>query len=178
MTLLLTFTLLFLIISAFSFWEYNLLRKMDSSYFKHGPFGITEEFIVDEDKREILERFSSDDRLLVKPISENIVLLNFKRPKLAPFFGLNTQRIWLRFTKEPSKLRINCEIRPFYSAYLLGFSIAIFIMSVVVSENRSSEVLETILVSLVGVGVGFAVSNYFHPFPSTTYIRNIIQQQS
>jgi hypothetical protein len=82
---------------------------MDSSYFKHGPFAITEEFIFDEDKREILEKFSSDDRLVVKPISENIVLLNFKRPKLAPFFGLNTQRIWLRFTKEPSKLRINCE---------------------------------------------------------------------
>jgi len=175
MVLLISLTVLFLFILSFSLWEFYLLRKIIPYYYEHGPLVEAVDLVANKPKREIIESLCQDNRIVVRQINADVVLLNFKAPRYITFFGLNTQRTLLHFSEVSSKLRVRCEVRPFYSAYLLGGLVAIFTIAIVVSENTQSEILETVIVSLMGLGIGFAVCNYFHPFASTSYIEDKIR---
>jgi hypothetical protein len=176
MLLLVSLTVLFLFIFSFSLWEYYLLRQLAPYYYEHGPLVKAVDLVANKPKHEIIESLCQDNRLVVRKINEDMVLVNFKAPRYITFVGLNTQRTLLHFTEVSSQLRVRCEVRPFYSAYLLGGVIAIFTIAIVVSENTQSEILETVIVSLMGLGMGFAVCNYFHPFASTSYCEDKIRR--
>lgn len=176
MLLITSFAILLLFVSTICFWEYSLLRKMTPFYYKQGPLVKTEELILNENEEQILERIVSSNKFMIKAFSDDVVFLNYKPPKFLPFFGVNTQRIVLYFQNSLPDTKIRCEIRPFYSAYLLGIYLAALIISTVISENTSEEIGETILISLVAIGIGLAISNFFHPFPNSTYIKKILKK--
>jgi hypothetical protein len=130
------------------------------------------DWVPNRPKRDILESLSQDSKLVVAQIDDDVVLVKFKAPRYVAFSGMNAQRVLLRFSEAASQLTVRCEVRPFYSSYLLGSLIAGFTIAVVVSENTRSEILETVIVSLAGLCVGCAVCNFFHPSPSTSYIED------
>jgi len=175
MVLLISLTILFLLILCVSLWEYYLLRKMVPYYYEHGPLAKAVDLVANKSKRDILESLAQDNALVARHIDEDVVLMNFKAPRYSAPFGINTQRTLLRFSEASSKLRVRCEVRPFYSAYLLGGLVAIFTIAIVVSENSQSELLETVLISLVGLGIGLGVCNFFHPIASTSNVEDKIR---
>ena len=167
--------ILLLIVSVFTIWEYRLLRKMVPSYYQQGPFAKTEEFILNENKEQVLKKMSSKHRIVIRQIDEETVLLNFKPPRFLPLFGTNTQRIILYFSKELSTAKVKLEIRPFYSAYLIGAFIALLSFSTVVLGRTTSELSEIIIISLIGLGGGFVVANVFHAFPDMNNIKKLFK---
>lgn len=146
--------------------EYVLLRKMVPFYYRNGPFGTTETFKSPDGKNAVIDRLEREKagKLAVRS-SNNCILARYK-PSLILFFfwgEFPTQRIVLTFLDEAPNSEARCDIRPFYSAFVLPVVIALFIIFDVIVPNQYAGIPMKIFGTLVACGIGFALFMPFRP---------------
>jgi hypothetical protein len=99
----------------------------------------------------------------------NGVLLHFK-PKLKLWFSKGyfpTQRIVLAFIDGPSGSEVFCEVRPFYSAFLLPLFICFVFIFDVVLTNEYAGVSMKVFGVIVACVIGLALFLPFRPRSDT-----------
>ena len=161
--------ILMIIFFLLSLVEYAMLRNMVEVYYRNGPFPIkkiiksslsTKEMIV-----EIIKRKSGNE-LSFRVLEDGIMLSH--RPSMLLFFSRGIfplQRIFIKFPQDLSSGQLYCEIRPFYSAFLLPAFIALSLIFNFVFQNQytntSIKLFEFIVVLFVALGIFFP----FRPIP-------------
>jgi hypothetical protein len=152
-----------------------MLRNMVEVYYRNGPFPIkkiikspfsTKDMIV-----EIIKRKSGKE-LSFRVLEDGIMLCH--RPSMLLFFSRGvfpTQRVFINFHQDFSNGEFHCEIRPFYSAFLLPTFIAFSLIFNFILQNQytnvSIKVFEFIVVLFVALGL-------FFPFrPRHNYINRL-----
>ncbi|MBU0567802.1 hypothetical protein KKC52_07120, partial [bacterium] len=74
-------------------------------------------------------------------------ILLFFKPSLKRYFlkeGFLTQRVVLNFSKESLDFKVRCEIRPFYSAFLLPVFTVLFIIFEIILLGQYTDILSKI----------------------------------
>lgn len=150
--------------------EYILLRKMVPFYYCNGPFATTETFRSLHDKNTVINRLQTEKgRTLVAGSSHNCILVSYK-PSLKLWFSRGefpTQRIVLTFLEEGPGFDVRCDIRPFYSAFVLAILITLVIVIDVIVPNQYAGIPMKIFGSIVACGIGLALFLPFRPRTDT-----------
>ncbi|MHC4244428.1 MAG: hypothetical protein ACYSU4_18635 [Planctomycetota bacterium] len=150
--------------------EYVLLQKMVPFYYCNGPFGTTETFKSLDGKNAVTDRLQREKaaKLTVRS-SNNCVLARYKPSLILWFFWgeFRTQRIVLTFLDEAPNCDVRCDIRPFYSAFVLPAVIALFIIFDVIVPNQYAGIPMKIFGSAVACGIGLALFMPFRPRKDT-----------
>lgn len=167
--------ILMIIFFILSIVEYSMLRNMVEVYYRNGPFPIkkiiksplsTKDMILEIIKRKCGKELS------FRVLEDGIILCH--KPSMLLFFSRGifpTQRIFINFPQDLSTNEFHCEIRPFYSAFLLPTFIAFSLIFNFILQNQftniSMKTFEFIVVFFVALGL-------FFPFrPRPNYINRL-----
>jgi hypothetical protein len=155
--------------------EYALLRNMALFYYKNGPFATKTTFKSINKKSAIINHLlAGRDRgeFFIRQLN-NSILLSYK-PTVMLWFSKGrfpTQRIVLTFPDGTSGPEVYCEVRPFYSAFLLPIFICLVFIFDVVLPNQYAGVPMKIFGVIVACLISLAI---FLPFrPSSDTINNV-----
>lgn len=147
-----------------------MLGNMVEVYYRNGPFPIkkiiksplsTKEMIV-----EIIQRKSGDE-LSFRVLEDGIMLSH--RPSMLLFFSKGifpTQRIFISFPRDLASGEFLCEIRPFYSAFLLPVFIAFSLIFNFIFQNQYSNVSAKLFEFIVVIFVALGIFFLFRPIPN------------
>ena len=166
---------LLLVVFVLTVIEYAFLRNMALFYFKNGPFA-TKATIKSTTKKSMIIKhlLAGKDRgeFFIRQLN-NSILLSYK-PTLMLWFSKGrfpTQRIVLTFLDGNSGTEVCCEVRPFYSAFLLPIFICLVFIFDVVVPNLYAGIPMKIFGVIVACFIGLAI---FLPFrPSSDTINNV-----
>ncbi|MGA1841885.1 MAG: hypothetical protein ACMUIU_14790 [bacterium] len=159
----------------FSIIEYVFLKKMVSFYYKNGPFTKKATFKSMPEKKILIEKLNSEKlkRIFSFKVLDDSMLISF-RPSTVLWFlkkEFLTQRIIINFPKGDSHSVIECEIRPYYSVFLLPISIVLFMIFNIILPNQYSGISMKIVGSIIACFIGLAL---FFPFrPRTDSLNRI-----
>jgi len=155
--------------------EYAFLRNMAPFYYKNGPFAAKATFKSINKKSMIMEHLlAGRDRgeFFIRQLN-NSLLLSYK-PTVMLWFSKGrfpTQRIVLTFLDGTSGTEVRCEVRPFYSAFLLPIFICLVFIFDVVVPNQYAGIPMKIFGVIVACFISLAI---FLPFrPSSDTINNV-----
>lgn len=134
-----------MLVFIFTITEYVLLRKMVPFYYKNGPLTITATFKSIFEKDIVVYQLKEKETISIKSLQNSILL--FFKPSLKRYFlkeGFLTQRVVLNFSKESLDFKVRCEIRPFYSAFLLPVFTVLFIIFEIILLGQYTDILSKI----------------------------------
>jgi len=166
--------LLLLVVFVLMVIEYAFLRNMALFYYKNGPFATKATFKSIKKSMIVKHLEAGRDRgeFFIRQLN-NSILLSYK-PTLMLWFSKGrfpTQRIILTFLDGISGTEVRCEVRPFYSAFLLPIFICLVFIFDVVVPNQYAGVPMKIFGVIVACFIGLAI---FLPFrPSSDTINNV-----
>jgi hypothetical protein len=144
--------------------EYFLLRKMIMLYYKNGPFVMKESYELTTTKDVAIDQLKNEKSISIKSLQDCILI--FFIPSFSSYYirrEFLTQRVLLKFHNEGSITEIKCEVRPFYSAFLLATSIGLFMIFDIVLFNQYATIPMKIIGIAVACFIGLAIFFPFRP---------------
>lgn len=158
--------------------EYVALVMMVSSYYRNGPFASRAVFKSVIPKHILIDRFRAKKLRRIWHIREvkDSLFLSL-RPSRSLYYLKRlfpTQRLVVNFSEQPSGCDISCEIRPFYSVFILPVFLTFSIILSVVLDSPDYGIGMKIFLSIFVSLISFAM---FLPFrPRSEVIKEILKQ--
>lgn len=148
--------------------EVILLSRFSPGYYQTGPF--TKKIVLrsKNTKDNIKQHLKNNEKLLIKEIAPDTVLLKFKSHFIFLFLGFifNPSRYILSLAERNGYTEISCEIRPPYSAIVLPASLVFFMLIFMLEPSLYTTTLDMIILPIVAVGIGLVVFNLLMGFRS------------
>ena len=148
--------------------EYILLRKMITLYYKNGPFALKESYNLTITKDVVIDHLKEEKSISMKSLQDSMLI--FFNPSISSFYVRGeflTQRVILRFHNEGSSPELQCEVRPFYSAFLLATSVGLFMIFNIVLFNQYASFPMKIIGVVTACFIGLAIFLPFRPRRNT-----------